>query len=257
MPVAWLCLVMAFAARGIDGSLAVVRSYSFSASVLAFVYGSMAVGAITIAWGIYLLWLVHQRSPAFARQFTLWQGAVIATLLVKEIYVLAAPDFGFSLASLAWSACEIVIGAAMIVVFVLLRAAAIYGDPAPWLDGPRAALGFLRTTKYPPSLQFVLMTIGPGLIALALIDRVQGVARKVLLAYGRVPLFFYLVHLPLLNLAVELFLALGLGVSTRLEATAGVGFRLRVVYLVWIVAVALLHPLCRWYGSVKVRSRSA
>ena len=69
----------------------------------------------------------------------------------------------------------VVIGAAMIVVFVLLRAAAIYGDPAPWLDGPRAALGFLRTTKYPPSLQFVLMTIGPGLIALALIDRLQGV----------------------------------------------------------------------------------
>lgn len=154
----------------------------------------------------------------------------------------------------------VVIGAAMIVVFVLLRAAAIYGDPAPWLDGPRAALGFLRTTKYPPSLQFVLMTIGPGLIALALIDRLHGVARKVLLAYGRVPLFFYVTHIYLVHLAAMVTSALlGFGAASAtvlyldFPETYGVG--LPAVYLAWIAILALLYPMCAWYGRVKAKGR--
>ena len=116
LPVVWLCLVMALAARGIDGSLASVWSYSFPGSVLVFIYGSMAIGAVTVAWGLYLLWLVYQRSPDFTRQFKLWQGAVIAALVLKQLYVLVASEFGFSLTALAWTLGEIVIGAAMIVL---------------------------------------------------------------------------------------------------------------------------------------------
>lgn len=116
LPVVWLCLVMALAARGIDGSLASVWSYSFPGSVLVFVYGSMVIGAATIAWGLYLLWLVYQRSPGFARQFTLWQGAVITALALKQLYVLVVSAFGFSLTALAWTLGEIVIGVAMIVL---------------------------------------------------------------------------------------------------------------------------------------------
>ncbi|MEJ6781716.1 hypothetical protein [Aminobacter sp. Piv2-1] len=139
LPVAWVCIVMALAARGVDGSLASIWSYSYPGSVLAFIYGSMAVGAVTIAWGLYLLWLVYQRSPWFARQFTRWQWAVIAALVVKQLYVLAAPDFAFSLTALAWSLGEIVVGVAMIVLVKRERqdrpaALAAPGAPRPALS---------------------------------------------------------------------------------------------------------------------------
>lgn len=154
----------------------------------------------------------------------------------------------------------LLIGASMVVVFVLLRAAAVYGDPAPWLDGPRAALGFLRTTKYPPSLQFVLMTIGPGLIALAFIDRLQGVARKVLLAYGRVPLFFYATHIYLVHLAAMATSALlGFGAMTAavlfLDMPDSYGVGLAAVYAAWIGLLAVLYPMCVWFGRLKRRGR--
>ncbi|MGF7008344.1 hypothetical protein [Aminobacter sp. BE322] len=138
LPVAWVCIVMALAARGIDGSLASIWSYAFPGSVLAFIYGSMAVGVVTIGWGLWLLWLVYQRSPRFARQFTLWQGAVIAALVVKQAYVLAAPDFAFSLTALAWSLGEIVVGVAMIVLVKRER----QDRPAPLAapGAPRPAL---------------------------------------------------------------------------------------------------------------------
>lgn len=134
LPVVWLCLVMALAARGIDGSLASVWSYSFPGSVRVFIYGSMAIGAVTIAWGLYLLWLVYQRSPDFARRFKLWQGAVIAALVLKQLYVVVAPEFGFSLTALAWTLGEIVIGAAMIVLVrreLLPRTAGLAASAAP------------------------------------------------------------------------------------------------------------------------------
>lgn len=116
LPVAWVCIVLVLAARGIDGNLTAALSYSFSGAVLAFVYGSMAIAAVTLVWGLYLLWLVYKRSPDFGRQFTRWQVAVIVALVLKQLYVLAAPDFGFSLVALAWTAGEIAIGAAMIAI---------------------------------------------------------------------------------------------------------------------------------------------
>lgn len=116
LPVAWLCLVMALSARGIDGSLAVVLSYDFPGPVLYFIWFTMLFGAVTILWGLYLLFLAYDRSQRFAVQFMRWQSVVILVLVARELYVLAAPDFAFSLASFAWTAGEVVVGAAMIVL---------------------------------------------------------------------------------------------------------------------------------------------
>lgn len=136
LPVGWLCLVMALSARGIDGSLAVVQSYSFSGPVLYFIWFTMLFGAVTILWGLYLLFLAYNRSQRFAAQFTRWQGVIILVLVARELYVLAAPDFAFSLASFAWTAGEIVVGAAMIVLVkrepqAVPVAAAAVGTPRP------------------------------------------------------------------------------------------------------------------------------
>ena len=96
-------------------------------------------------------------------------------------------------------------GALLIVAFVLLRAVNVYGDPAPWSVQPSATytlLSFLRTTKYPPSLDFLLMTLGPALVALAWFDRRRLDARNPLVVIGRVPLFYYVTHFWALHVLV-------------------------------------------------------
>lgn len=143
LPVGWLCLVMALSARSIDGNLAAVQSYDFPGPVLYFIWFNMLFGAVTILWGLYLLFLVYDRSQRFAGQFIRWQGVVILVLVARELYVLVAPDFAFSLASFAWTVGEIAVGAAMIVLVRRERqagpvAAAAVGEPRPPVSIPAA-----------------------------------------------------------------------------------------------------------------------
>jgi uncharacterized membrane protein len=161
-------------------------------------------------------------------------------------------------------------GAALTVGFVVLRAWNRYGDPAPWAAGPSAlltALSFLNATKYPPSLVFLLMTLGPALLALAFLERARFSRANPLIVFGRVPFFFFLFHLAVGHLlAVALnaarfgphgFLLLpapSLG-GPRELFPADYGFSLPVVYLAWIAVVAIAYPVCRWYGEVKERRR--
>ncbi|MBT1158224.1 hypothetical protein J1C56_21730 [Aminobacter anthyllidis] len=114
LPVAWLCLVMALSARGIDASIAIMLDFSMPTAVLWLIYASVGFSAVTIAWGIYLLVLAYNRSPGFPRNFTIWQWAIIVFLLVKQIYILVMPDFAFGIVGLAWDGGEIAIGLAMI-----------------------------------------------------------------------------------------------------------------------------------------------
>jgi len=114
LPVAWLCLIMALSARGIDASVAIMLDFSMPSAVLGLIYASVAFSAVTIGWGIYLLVLAYNRDNRFPRAFTIWQWAVIAFLVLKQIYILVMPDFAFGLVGLAWDAGEIAIGLAMI-----------------------------------------------------------------------------------------------------------------------------------------------
>ncbi len=160
-------------------------------------------------------------------------------------------------------------GVAMTVAFVLLRAVNVYGDPSRWSvrgSTAKTVLSFLNTTKYPPSLLFLLMTLGPALLALGWADDRTPRRLRPVLVFGSVPLFYFLVHLPLIHL-----LAIGASyarygeVHWMLEspdlahypfsAPPGWGFSLPVVYLVWVSVVIALYPLCRWYADVKRRRR--
>jgi hypothetical protein len=127
-------------------------------------------------------------------------------------------------------------------------------------------LSFLNTTKYPPSLLFLLMTLGPAMVALALFEsptNLPGPLRNPLVTFGRVPLFFYLLQwYTAHSLAIALGWLAGQPVAFQWAspidkftqpAPAGVGFRLWVVYLCWLGGVLLLYPLCKWFAGVKAR----
>lgn len=153
------------------------------------------------------------------------------------------------------------VGAASIALFLALRLTRIYGDPAPWDPGsPHPILSVLNTTKYPPSLQYLLMTLGPACLLLAMVDGGVRPGFRWLVDFGRVPFFFYVVHLYLIHgLAVLVAGAQGFDPGqmmepyTHLPSTWGVG--LGSVYLVWAGIIGVLYPLCRWYARVKAAGR--
>jgi uncharacterized membrane protein len=154
-------------------------------------------------------------------------------------------------------------GVALIAAFVLLRTLDGYGDHAHRLHEGSAALlamSFLNTTKYPPSLLYLLMTIGPALLALAAFRHARGPVAGVFVTFGRVPFLFYLAHIYLVHaLAVAVGVAMGYPapamMNVFLRLPDGWGFGLPVIYLVWIGAVALLYPVCRRWAERKARSR--
>jgi uncharacterized membrane protein len=157
----------------------------------------------------------------------------------------------------------IMLGAALTVGFVFLRAVNLYGDPAPWSRQTSAGftlLSFLNTTKYPASLLFLLMTLGPALLALAAFERATGVAARFFVLFGRVPLFYYILHLFVIHAAA---LALGTlaGFAPRqfmavwVGLPDGWGYGLPVIYLVWAGVILALYPACRWFATVKSRRR--
>jgi uncharacterized membrane protein len=158
----------------------------------------------------------------------------------------------------------IALGALLVCVFAELRLYNFYGDPLPWSHQKSAlftALSFLDTSKYPPSLLFLFMTLGPALILLGVIhDRVPRWLRPVVV-FGRVPFFYYLLHLALIDLMCAGFAFARYGAHTREAMTRGFpppdwGWSLPVVYAAWIGLVVALYPACRWYAGVKARSRS-
>ncbi len=155
------------------------------------------------------------------------------------------------------------LGAALTIGFVLLRFASGYGDPRPFESGDGAtatAIAFLNTTKYPPSLQFLLMTLGPALLFLGLADRRRGPAARFLTTFGRVPLFYYVLHIALANLAGAAWLRWTTGadrwVGGVLQAPPDGPVELVPVYVAWGAIVLILFPLCRWYDGVKRRGTS-
>jgi uncharacterized membrane protein len=158
------------------------------------------------------------------------------------------------------------LGIGLTAAFVILRAINIYGDPQPWSlqkDAAFTVLSFLNCEKYPPSLLYLLMTLGPAIALLPILERWKGRLADVVVTFGRVPMFFYLIHIFVIHGAAVLTgLAAGYDVSFMFgnappwEWPEGFGYGLPVVYAVWVVVVLALYPLCRWYAGVKKRTRS-
>jgi len=158
-------------------------------------------------------------------------------------------------------------GSALIVGFVILRLINGYGETAPWSVQNNAMfsfLSFMNVTKYPPSLMYILVTLGPALLFLAVSENFSGRISKYITGLGRVPMFYYVVHLYVLHLlALGAALATGFSVSDMVFNTwvtdspnlKGYGFGLGAVYLIWIAVVLILFPLCLWYDGYKRQNR--
>ena len=159
----------------------------------------------------------------------------------------------------AWFA----IGAACCLGFLAIRALNGYGDPHPWSVQARDGftwLSFLKVTKYPPSLAYVLMTLGPALLLLAAFERVGSPLLRPVEVFGRVPLFAYVVHLALAHaLAGTIGFIQGFGAAILtnifLFYPEEWGFGLGGVYCAWLAVLIALYPLCAWFASVKARRR--
>jgi uncharacterized membrane protein len=199
----------------------------------------------------------------------------VAYPLVPWVAVMAA---GFSLGPVFLMPVErrrrilMRLGVALTIGFLVIRAVNIYGDPSPWTMQRSAiytVLSFLNVTKYPPSLAFVLMTIGPSLMALAWLERRTFRAANPLMVFGRVPLLYFVLHFVAAHLvAAMLALAVYGGAAfgfifqplpsmggPREQFPPDFGFDLWVVYVVWIAIVASMYPICRWFAGVKARRR--
>jgi uncharacterized membrane protein len=159
----------------------------------------------------------------------------------------------------------VMLGGALTLGFVAVRALNFYGDPAPWSGQGsvgRTVLSFLNTTKYPPSLLFLLMTLGPAIALLPLFERLRGPVARAVTVFGRVPLFFYVLHLALIH-ALALLVGTLAGFDPRSFLRVWMflpdewGYGLPVVYLVWAGVVLALYPACRWFAGVKARRRDA
>ncbi|MCX7899482.1 MAG: heparan-alpha-glucosaminide N-acetyltransferase domain-containing protein [Methylocystis sp.] len=153
-------------------------------------------------------------------------------------------------------------GAASLALFVALRFSNLYGDPRPWSvqrDDIFTLLSFLNVSKYPPSLDYLLLTLGVAALLLPLLAKLNGRAMDALATFGRTPLFFYVLHL-YVGLGAALALALAGGWSladligfAKTGPPENFGFGLAGAYLAWIAAVLALYPLCVWFDGLKSR----
>ena len=163
------------------------------------------------------------------------------------------------------------VGAGLTLAFVALRFSNLYGDPSSWAIEKSAlftVFSFINCQTSPPSLLLLLMTLGPSLIVLALLDRPPGRLAPLFLVFGRVPLFFYLVHLTMIHaFAVTWSYLKHGGIDWLIGLTPdpaaaefypeGYGLSLPGIYAVWLLVVAVMYPLCRWFAAVKQRRRYA
>jgi len=162
----------------------------------------------------------------------------------------------------------VALGTSAIVLFLVLRSLDVYGDPRHWhsigaIQAP-AVLRFISTSKYPASLQFLLMTLGPMILLLPLADRARGKIREIFAVFGKVPMFYYLLHIPAIHLAAVI---VSLAREGRVDPwlfsnhpmmnpppPEGYMWSLGLLYLVFLAVVAVLYLPCRWYARRKTTS---
>jgi uncharacterized membrane protein len=157
------------------------------------------------------------------------------------------------------------LGLGLSLAFLVVRGLNAYGDPAPWMPQKSVVftmLSFLNTTKYPPSLSFLLMTLGPAIVFLSFLDRGTPRMLRPALVFGKVPLFYYVLHFVLIHLLAVGTCYLRYGSAHWMfespdlahypfTAPPGWGYSLPVVYLAWAFVVVAMYPLCRWFAALK------
>lgn len=201
---------------------------------------------MSVALGPFLLLFAYPLLP--------WIGVMLAGFGSAGIFELAPSRRNLSLLRL---------GLGLIGAFLVARGIDAYGDANGWQQQAnlgRTIMDFLNTTKYPPSLLFLVMTLGPAAIACVYLDSLRGWVKDALVMFGRVPFAFYAAHFFLIHgLSILLGVAQGFPASDFVAPfflyPKGYGLGLPGVYLVWILVLAMLYPFCRWVADVKARRR--
>lgn len=223
--------------------------------------GAAQCGATDLfAYVVHVQGLLQLRpgGPAFLAFYPLvpWIGVMALGFVFGRLYTMDPPSRRRNLIRL---------GLGIIGFFVVLRAINVYGDPSRWSVLPRTGftvLSFLNLTKYPPSLLYLCMTLGPSILLLAFLERERRNAfGRALVTYGRVPLLYYILQwvwahglaFVAYRLAGKPTDALFIFHNNSPEQLARAGFSLGVVYVMWIVGVFALYPLCAKYAEVKRR----
>jgi uncharacterized membrane protein len=221
--------------------------------------------------GLAWLWdILHQQGVFKLGDHTIlsgyplipWIGVMSAGYCFGELFLLAPERRRTILLRL---------GSALTIAFLLVRGVNIYGDPRHWAPQKSAAFtvfSFLNCAKYPPSLDYLLMTLGPAIIVLGLIEHVRVSAANPLMVFGRVPMFYYVIHLPLIHGVAVVLAGIHFGDLAFLQKNplpvlggnsstfpADYGYSLAGVYVLWALIVASLYFPCRWYANLKARRR--
>ena len=212
----------------------------------------------TILHSLNFLLNTPQHSVFVAYVLIPWVGVTAAGYGLGQIYSWAANKRTAFLTRL---------GLGLIAAFLVLRAVNIYGDPFRWSIQKSTlftVISFLNTTKYPPSLLFLLMTLGPTMLFLSALDGGTPAFLRPALTIGKVPMFYYLLHFPLIHLiaiavcyfrygAIHwMFQSPNLG-EYPITQPPGWGYSLPISYTIWAAVVLALYPLCRWFAAVKQR----
>jgi uncharacterized membrane protein len=239
-------------------------------------------GKLAPVWGLlhqsgfYPLFPIHiQGAPPMFGIFVLyplipWSGVMAAGYAFGKLYTLPVDQ------RRRWM---LRIGLAAVVLFAALRLTNIYGNAAPgaafFAFGPfevqptweKTVIAFFNVAKYPPSLQFLLMTLGPAILALAWFDRFRdggGAFGRFLTVFGKVPMFYYILHIYLAHIiGIVAGMMFGQPVTRLLRGgfmTAppdpGFGFNLPAIYIAWMICILLLYLPCRWYAQYKATHRN-
>jgi uncharacterized membrane protein len=184
--------------------------------------------------------------------------------------------FGYGLAALVYGTAAprrqvlLGFGAGFLAIFVVIRALGIW-DPTPWTTQASplfTLLSLVNVSKYPPSMPFLMLTLGAAMLAWYGFEGAR--PRPILETYGRVPLFFYLAHIPLIHLIAVIYAYLAFGTATWLTSGPVIfwdvslpgsppsyGFSLPIVWLIWALFVAAMYPACRWYANRRRRGSPA
>jgi uncharacterized membrane protein len=217
----------------------------------------------------FLMAIVHKQHIFFMKPFSVmlgypvtpWIGIMLTGYVFGQLYL---PTYD----SAKRRKALLLLGSGAVALFIILRYINVYGDPRPW--SPQQSplftfLSFLNTTKYPPSLLYTLMTLGPSLLFLAFAEKPLSKLTEKLVVFGRVPMFFYILHIYLIHLLAVIAAALSgykwsdmiltgwVSMNAQLQ---GYGYSLVFVFVLWIIMVLALYPLCKWYDEYKRVNRS-
>jgi uncharacterized membrane protein len=264
----------------IGSSMIILSALIFASEKIIFIFALL----ITFGHNVLDSIQVGPEHPLFQVWTFLFQGGFDAIVPGKFLLVKypTMPWFGTMLLGYslgAWYAkgfdparrkkLLLITGLGAIALFIVLRWINVYGDPAPWSTQKNAIftlISFLNCTKYPVSLLYILMTLGPILVILSLLENVSLTKLKPVEVFGRVPMFYYVIHFYFIHiLSVAAFLIIRHKTFADLDfhfpggyfggTPITAGYSLRWVYVVWIAVVLILYPLCKKYSAYKITHR--